>query len=597
MNYRKETLVESFIIPILVLGGTILYVILNLLSLRQFAIPLVFATVLLGTFTMFKETLIALTKKHFALDYIAIIAIIVGLYAHEYLVSAILSLMVTSGITLEEYGVKQAKKSLTQLVGRIPTDVILYEGGKMEQKVKLRDVKIGDEIFIRKGEVIPLDGTLVSTSGETDESSLTGEPYFIEKQQGDTIRSGTVNIGNQMVIKVTRAEKDSTYKKIVNMVASAQAEKSPMVRLADKYSTFFTIVTFTIAAFAYVSSHYDLTRVLAVLAVATPCPLIIATPIALLGGINSSAKRKIIIKKLASLEALSRVNVIVFDKTGTITLGRPTIQNIEIKNNKYQQKDILALAVAIERNSLHPLAKAIIQEANKQKVKKLHAENIQEIIGSGITGTIAGKKYSLKRQEGVEGMAIELLEDKKPLAVFHFEDEIKEESKKTLQRLKHAGLSLHLFTGDKKETAEKVAAQIGTEIIVRSQLSPAEKQEGIQKLKDKGQTTAMVGDGINDAPALALADVGLAFSNEEQTAASEAADIVLLGGDFSMVLSAWEIAQRTIAIAKQSITWGIGASIAIMLIASFGFVQPIFGAGAQEVIDVAVILNALRASR
>ena len=249
-----------------------------------------FAT-LLGSYRLFYETAVSILKKQFALDYIAILAILVALATQEYLVSAILALMISSGRTLEDYGVSQAKKSLTKLAERIPNEVFLWKNGKIGEKVKIDKVKKGEEIVVRKGEVIGLDGVLISKDGLTDESSLTGEPYTIEKIEGDPIRSGTINVGDLIVVKVVKEQKDSTYNKIVAMVRNAQDEKSPMVRMADKYSGVFTVVTLVITGFAYVSSGFDLIRALAVLAIATPCPLIIATPIALLGGVNASSKK------------------------------------------------------------------------------------------------------------------------------------------------------------------------------------------------------------------------------------------------------------------------------------------------------------------
>lgn len=591
------TLAKTFLVPIIVIIGTIIYGFLYFANLMLPATIIIVAVTLLGSYSLIKETVISLSKKQFGLDYIAILAISVALITHEYLVAAILALMVSGGRNLEDYGVSLAKKSLTNLINRIPTDITLWENSMPGKKEKLSNIKTGTEIFIYKGEVIGLDGILISDKAETDESSLTGEPYFIDKVKGDLIRSGTVNIGQPLIMKVTRTEKDSTYKKIITMVQEAEEEKSPFIRLADRYSTIFTIISLIIAGFAYVSSHYNLEHVLAVLAVATPCPLIIATPIALLGGMNASAKRKIIIKKLASLEVLARVEAIIFDKTGTITLGKPEITKIEIKNKDYKLSEVLAIAEAIERNSLHPLAKAVVNYAKENKIKHLHAEKVHEQIGVGISGFVHNKEYILAKLEGTIGMAIELKQHNKQIAIIYFEDKVKSDSKKIINDLSSKGLSMQIYTGDKKEAAEKVVAQLGTNVEVFAQVSPEEKQIGIKKLKQQGKVTAMVGDGINDAPALALADVGMAFSNEEQTAASEAADIVFLGGDFGMVLRSFEIAKRTIMIAKQSILWGIGLSIAAMLFAAFGAIPPIFGAGLQEAIDVAVILNALRASR
>ena len=591
------SLLNSFKIPAVVLLGIILYLVFFYFHFFLFANFVIFTVIILGSYGLFKETFISLTEKQFALDYIAILAIIVGVLTHEYLVASILALMVASGRNLEEYGVTQAKKSLTSLVDRIPTDVTLWKNNKPDDKEKIGNVAVGTLIFIKKGEVVGLDGVLLSEGAEVDESSLTGEPYFIEKVQGDIIRSGVINIGQPMVIKVTKTENDSTYKNIINLVKQAEVEKSPFVRLADKYSNVFTLITFFIAGFSYIFSGFDLSRVLAVLAVATPCPLIIATPIALLGGVNASAKRKIIVKKLSSLEVLSKTNAILFDKTGTITLGTPKLTEIHIQDKKYSEELVLSIAEAIERSSLHPLGKALVLEAKEKHVKVLPAENIQENVGNGISGDVTGKKYTLSKLTGGNGMAIELLHNKKTVAVFYFEDEIKEQSKSTISHLLSKGYFLKILTGDKKEAAEKMVQALGISLDIKAECTPEDKQKEIEALKKRGLITAMVGDGINDAPALALSDVGIAFSNEEQTAASEAADIVVLGGSFAMILEGLQIAKKTVLIAKQSILWGIGLSIAAMVFASVGIVPPIFGAGLQEAIDVAVILNALRASR
>ncbi len=590
-------LASAFKIPIIVVIGIILYLLLEYFQIHVTAILIILSVVLLGMYDMVKETLIALSKKQFALDYIAILAIVVAIITQQYLVAGILALMLSTGTTLDDYGVSQAKRSLTQLIDRIPQKVILWQYDGPGETKNVKEVKVGEKIFIRKGEVVPLDGELDSQVAEIDESSLTGEPYFIEKSKGDVTRSGTVNIGQSIVIVVTKTAENSTYKKIVDMVKKAQQEKSPFVRLAHQYSTIFTIITLIIAGFAFWYSRFNLTSVLSVLAVATPCPLIIATPIALLGGVNASAKKKIIIKKIAALEALAKINIIVFDKTGTITLGKPRVTEISVHEKKYTQEEVLAIAEAIERNSLHPLAKAIVREARERKVQPVRAKQVTEEIGKGIAGIIDNAEFHLSKLEDGEGMAIELHRGNKPIALFRFEDELKKESREIVKRLKRLGLELHIFTGDKKEAAEKVIKQLGEDVIIKAELSPDEKQEGIKQLKKQGKLVAMVGDGINDAPALALADVGMAFTSQEQTAASEAADIVFLAGDFSMVLKSWDIARKTIRIAQQSILWGIGLSIAAMLFAAVGVIPPIVGAGLQEIIDVAVILNSLRASR
>lgn len=592
-----QLLLKYFKVPLLVLAGIILYLLLRDIA-AQLALVIILLSIVLGSYSLFQEIAESLLKKQFALDYIAVLALITSLITHEYLVGAVIALMLSTGRTLEAYGIAQAKKSLSLLVDRIPQDAILIENNKPGKKIKISHVTAGQEIFIRKGEVIPLDGVLISPAGYTDESSLTGEPYLVDKLRGDIVRSGTVNTGEAIVIKVTKPEKDSTYKKIIDMVRRAQEEKSPFIRLADKYSTFFTVVTFGIAAFAFYLSH-NIESILAVLVIATPCPLIIATPIALLGGVNKAAKKRIIVKKLASLEVLSRINTFVFDKTGTITLGRPMLTRIEIADKSYSVDSVLSISQALERNSLHPIAKTIMEEAQKKHLAAPHATDIEEKVGAGISGTIEGKRYTLSKlkNELIQGMAIALLHNNKTVAVFHFEDIIKKESMSTVIDLKKFGLDMYIFTGDKKAVAQHIARQIDHHIQIKAEMKPEDKKTGIEELKRNNRIIGMVGDGINDAPALAQADVGLVFSNEEQTAASEAADIVLLGGDFSLVSETINIAKRTINIAMQSIVWGIGLSIGGMILAAFGYIPPLFGAGIQEAIDIAVIINALRASR
>jgi heavy metal translocating P-type ATPase len=606
LGQTVRELLAEFWVPASVLLGIVAYLALQAAGLPLVAVGVAVGVTLLGGWGLLVETVTLLMRRQYALDYIAVLAIGVGLWAGEYVVAMIIALMVSSGRTLEEYGVSRAKRSLTALVDRIPSEVLLWDGtpderGRPGARAQVADVAVGQHIYVRKGEVIPLDGVLTSPSGLTDESSLTGEPYEIEKVDGDPIRGGTVNIGDPIVVQVTRPAGDSTYAKIVEMVSKAQDEKAPLVRLADRYSTIFTLVTLAIAAFAWVYAESvrgvdGLYAVLSVLVVATPCPLILATPIALLGGVNAAARRKIIVKSLASLETLSRIDAIIFDKTGTITLGRPRVSEV-VNLSGRPDAEILGIVESIERSSLHPLAKALVEYAREHGSGPVHASDVREEIGRGISGLVEGQRYTLSRLQDGGGMAIELRCEGERLALFAFEDQIKEDSRPTIEAFRRLGLKLFIFTGDRREAALKVAARLGPDVDVRAECSPADKQAGIDELRRQKKVTAMVGDGINDAPALALADVGMVFSNEEQTAASEAADIVFLGGDFALVGDAVAVSRRTVSIALQSILWGIGLSVVGMGCAALGFVPPILGAALQEAIDVGVILNALRASQ
>lgn len=557
--------------------------------------------VVVGSFDLIKGTVKSLMRKQFALDYIAILAIIVGLLSGEYLVALVIVLMLSGGQTLEKYGMAKAKQSLTALTERIPNEVVLWNGGKSDIRRAIGTINVGEEIVVRKGEVVPLDGVLLSDDAVMDESSLTGEPYVMEKVAGDHIRSGTINTGNILVLKVSKPDRDSTYRKIIELVKRAQVEKAPLIRLADRYSTVFTLVTAVIALAAYFFGGYSLDPVLAVLVVATPCPLILATPIALFGGMNSAAKNRVLTKNLSSLEILSRVTAVVLDKTGTITLGQPLVSDLQIVDKNFESKKIYSIAEALERNSLHPLAKAIVAAAREANAPRIFAEEVNENIGSGISARIDGKNYTLaKMTKYHHSNAIELHEEDRVIARFEFEDRLKDDSSKILRALKRLGLSLFIFTGDREENARKTIArlgEVGSLVTVKANCTPEDKRNGVEDLKQSGAVVAMVGDGINDAPALATADVGMVFSNEEHTAASEAADIIFLGGDISSVTFIISIAQKTIRIALESIWFGIGVSICLMILAALGMIPPLLGAILQEGLDVLVILNALRASR
>jgi heavy metal translocating P-type ATPase len=586
---RYRQLFDLFKIPLFIIVGIISHLTLDkIFHLEYQAFIVIIATIAVGSIDLVRDTIASILRRHFVLDYIAILAITTGILSGEFLVAAVIVLMLAGGQTLEKYAIARAKKSLTALVDRIPSSVFLWEKGDIGKKIAIEAVSVGEHIFVRKGEVIPLDGILVSESGFADESSVTGEPYEIEKIEGDKIRSGTINIGRSMIIRVTRSDKDSTYRKIIEMVKAAQDEQSPMIRLADRYSGVFTAITLILAGFAYVISG-DFHQVLAVLVIATPCPLILATPIALIGGMNALARHKVIVKTLASIEALARVTDIMFDKTGTITLGHPHLSDIEIKKRQFTRASLLGIAEAIERNSLHPLAKSLVRAARAAGAPRMIAHDVEEKIGHGIRGNVKGKWFSLSKVSGAQGIAIELRVGSVRVAVFHFVDTLKEDAKHILRKLKSHGIHMSIFTGDKKEATEH--------LIIKTECTPQDKMHGIKLLRRQGRVTAMVGDGINDAPAIAAADVGMVFSNEEHTAASEAADLIFLGGNFSLVFESLSIAKKTVHIALQSILFGIGLSVIGMILASLGYIPPLVGAFVQEIIDISVIFNALRASK
>ncbi len=547
----------------------------------------------LGSIQLLTDTLKSLLRKQFALDYIALCAITSALLMGEYGVAAVIALMLSGGNALERYGFARATRALTALKNRIPNTALLAD--TLEQR-PIDSIAIGQSVLVRTGEIIPLDGLLVSKYALIDESSLTGEARPQEKEQNNLLSSGTLNAGPAIVLCVTKKNRDSTYTKLLHLVTQAQAQKSPLIRLADRYSIFFTLCTAFLCALTYVLTG-DLSRVLAILVLATPCPLILATPIALLGGVSAAGSKRIIIKRLESLEILSRVRALVFDKTGTLTLGKPVLSDIVIQDARFSYESILKIAYTLEQQSLHPYAKAIMTAAKSAHITPHKIHSASETVGKGVRGTINGRIFSLASYADKDQMAIGLWRDDMLLALLYFQDEVKKNAVHTLKKLQQQGLHLSLYTGDDAHNTQRFLHKLQLIVDVHAGVRPKEKQQGIKHLQQTYGTTVMIGDGINDAPALASADCGIVFAKSEQSASSEAADIILLHGDIGLVDETLQIAHRTLQIAKQGIWFGIGLSIIGMTAASFGYIPALYGAYIQEGIDLLVILAALRASR
>lgn len=588
---------REFITPALVMSSLVLYALAWWLKVPdEAANAVLLAGVAVGSWRLVVDTVRSLLQKTFALDYIAILAITVGLLTHNYLVAGVIVLMMSGGNALEDFAQRRAKKSLTALKNRIPNQAQVVETSGEILTQAIDDISVGSVVLVRKGEVVPIDGVLVSDEAILDESSLTGEAYPVSKEPGDAVRSGTLNVGQVLQLKTTVVSRDSSYSKIVALVQEAETVQTPFVQLADSLSLWFTVVTLVLAGLALLLSG-DWQRVLAVLVIATPCPLILATPIALIGGLNSAARQRTIFKRLAALEAFATVDTMVFDKTGTLTLGQPQLESVTVLSESLTKKQVLALASGLEKNSLHPYAKAIVADAAAHRIKPAAVTEVSEQVGRGISGRYRGQRYLLAASRQHPDSQVVLHRGSSELAVFSFRDELKRGTTQSLERLMSLGVEIHIFTGDTAERANQLRQVLPDSISVQTDLKPEDKQRLLRQLKQRGQVVAMVGDGINDAPALALADVGLAFAHQEQTAASEAADIVVLGGDVTRVVSLLQIARRTMSIARQSIFVGLGLSIGGMLLAVAGLLPPILGAIAQELIDVAVIVNALRSTQ
>jgi heavy metal translocating P-type ATPase len=440
-----------------------------------------------------------------------------------------------------------------------------------------------------------------------DESSLTGEPLPVEKSEGDQLLSGSINQDTAITVKAIRTAENSQYEQIIKLVKAAASSQSPFVRLADRYSIPFTIIAFTIAFAAWFLSGEPM-RFLQVLVVATPCPLILGAPIALISGMSRAARHGVIIKSGSALEQLASAKTIAFDKTGTLTQGKPRVSSITTFNGA-TRNGVLELAAAAEQSSNHILAKAIVEKARSSKVRIPKLKGVKEVTGQGLQATYKGKEVLVGKLSFIKSRDVAIpknlpisakaqtaafvANDGKLLGVINFSDEIREESRSTITRLKHAGIKhLLMVTGDNKTTAKAIARKLGI-TDVEAECLPADKLIAIENVKDK--PVAFVGDGVNDAPVLTASDVGIALGARGSTAASESADVVVMLDDISKVVDSVEIAKRTLFIAKQSILIGIFISIGLMFVYSTGKFSAVSGAAIQELVDITVIINALRA--
>ncbi|MEO5627395.1 MAG: heavy metal translocating P-type ATPase [Candidatus Saccharimonadales bacterium] len=539
----------------------------------------------------------------YGVDILAATAIIASVALKEYWAGIIVVLMLTGGEALEDYAERRAKTELDALLKRAPKKAHLIKKGKIVE-ILASKVAVGDKLLIKPGELIPVDATVIEGHAAIDESSLTGESLPVQKDIGDELLSGSVNLEGALTVKALRVAADSQYEQIIALVKSAASNQSPFVRLADRYSIPFTLFAYILAGSVWYASG-DPIRFLQVIIVATPCPLLLAAPIALISGMSRAAKHGIIVKTGSSLEKLAEVKTIAFDKTGTLTVGKPVVGKIKTFNN-FTADDVLKTAASLEQNSNHILALTIVQAASSQSLKLSKVKQLHEKPGYGLTGTVDRQTVLVGNQLLLEkaGIAIPTKLQTATTTVFvamadqlagviEFTDELRPEAKSTLAKLKELGIRhILMVTGDNSSSANTIAKKIGV-TDVRANALPADKLTAISAIQHG--PVAFVGDGVNDAPVLTAADVGIALGARGSTAASESADVVIMLDDLSRVAMAVDISKRTFFIARQSILVGIGISVLLMVVFATGKFKPIYGAGLQEVVDVIVIFNALRA--
>ena len=552
-----------------------------------------------------------LLRRRAGVDVIAALAIVGSLALDQYLAGAIIALMLSSGKALEGFANRRARRDLSALLERAPRVVTRYEDGQLVTR-PIEDVREGDLVLVKGGEVVPVDGVAQSPA-VLDESALTGESRPVERPAGDPVSSGGVNAGSAFDLLATATAERSTYAGIIRLVSQAQASRAPSTRLADRYAGIFIPVTLVMAAGAWALTG-DPLRALSVLVVATPCPLILAVPVAIVAGISRAARLGIIVKGGGALETLGRGQVLLFDKTGTLTTGVPRVADVEVFGD-VDAGELLRLAGSLDQVSPHVLAGAIVRAGRERGLALSFPEGANEEYGGGIRGTVDGRNVAIgtasfvspgsplpprardvRRRSMLEGSSCAFVAvDGSVAGAIVIDDPVRPDSPRVIRSLRRAGIErVIMVTGDHPDVASSVAAALGVDRIL-SERSPAEKVEAVQEERRDGRTTIMVGDGINDAPALAAADVGVAMGARGATASSEAADVVLVVDRLDRLVDAIVIAQRSRSVAGQSAVLGMGLAFGFMFLGAFGVIGPVGGAIVQELIDVTSILNALRA--
>ena len=551
-----------------------------------------------------------LLRRRPGVDLIALLAMSAALGLGQALAGAVVALMLSGGLALEAYAGARARRELSALLARAPRSVRRHSGGALES-VPIEEVRRGDLLLVATGEVLPVDGVAV-TAVVLDESALTGESRPVERGAGAVVRSGAVNAGAPFELRAVATADESTYAGIVRLVREAQASKAPFERIADRYALVFLPLALAVAVGAWLLSG-DPVRALAVLVVATPCPLILAAPVAIVAGISREARRGLIVKGGGALETLARARVVVLDKTGTLTAGAPRVAGVELFDSR-PADEVLRLAASLDQVSPHVFAAAVVSAAAERGQALSIPDHVEEHPGTGIRGVVDGSRVALghaawvagggalppvaaalRRRCAVEGTSSVFVAVDGDLAgALLLDDPVRDDAPGAIRELRRAGVRrVVLATGDHPDVAAQVAAAVGADAVLADQ-TPAQKVDAVRRERAAG-VTVMVGDGVNDAPALAAADVGVAMGARGATASSEAADVVMTVDRLDRLAEGVGIARRTRAIAVQSVVAGMSLSICAMAVAAAGFLPPVAGAVLQEGIDVLVILNALRA--
>jgi len=556
---------------------------------------------------MVARTVAGVLRGRFAADVVAALSVLTAIGLAQPLAGLVIVLMQTGGEALDRFAEGRASEAVRALEAAAPR-IAHRRGAAGWDDVPVDGIAVGEELLVRPGEMIPCDGTVIEGRSGVDVSRLTGEPLPEPAAPGTPLRSGALNLDSALVIRADRVAAESQYALIVRLVRSAQATKTPLQREADRWAVWFTPITLAVCGVAWLLSH-DPLRVLAVLVVATPCPLILAAPVAVIGGIDRGARLGLIFRHGMALEALARSTAAVFDKTGTLTVGRPQLARLEPLGTG-DADDLLARIAALEQGSGHHLARSVVAAARTRGLLLPPATGITDAPGRGVRGEVAGEEilvgslpFLAERAPGAArgispapGLVAYVAIAGAPAALLHFADRVRAEAAATLASLRTLGFRrILLLSGDHTPHTLGVARELGI-TDARGDLLPADKLAAIHDLQQLGERVMMVGDGVNDAPALAAADVGVALAEHGGGVSAEAAGLVLLKDDLTQLPVAIRLARRTLRVARQSIGAGLGLSVVGMGVATAGLLTPVAGALAQELIDIAVILWALRAA-
>lgn len=604
---KKGGMAKEGYIAILAIIGIAVHLVLRYLipDLQGYSLYPLYMILALGGSILVFDLVRKLVTFQFGSDLLAGMSIVTSIVLEEYLAGSLVVLMLSGGQTLESYAIRTASRMLEVLAKRAPTTAHRKKNDLIED-ISVDNIAIGDMILIFPHEICPVDGEVIAGNGVMDESYLTGEPFLISKAPGSGVLSGSINGDASLTIKATKLAQDSRYAKIMQVMSDSEQKRPRMRRLADQLGAWYTPLAIIIAILAWVISG-NAVRFLAVLVIATPCPLLIAIPVAIIGSISLCAKRGILIKNPIVLEQIDQCKTMIFDKTGTLTYGKPTLTEQTVYH-KHNATEVLKLVASIERYSKHPLASAILEKAMEEHINLIDAEQISEPKGAGLQGTIEGQEIIITSRKQMDkfglgkdiadlpqgaGLECIILVDRQLAAHYRFRDSPRADSQFFIQHLlpKHGFKKVMIVSGDREEEVRYLADSVGIGEVYAGK-SPEEKVDIVVKETQRAKT-AYLGDGINDAPALLAATVGIAFGRNSDITA-EAAGAVIMESSLETVDEFLHISKRMRTIALQSALGGMALSILGMIIAAFGFLPPVAGAISQEIIDVIAIMNSLR---